>query len=219
MYLLDMDGTLIDSNGIWKAVDETFLSRRGLPYSQAYYQGVAHSIFPLAAKFTKSFFSLPESEEAIMAEWMDLAQDAYTHVRVKPGVRAFLEQCRRQGQAMALVTASVPLHCRTAMEQLGLMEYFSTLVLAQEVGLEKREAALWQEAARRCGAAVEACTLFDDSLAACRGGRQAGIRTVGVYDDFFAADEAEMRSVCDVYIRSFEELLLPPPGPCGALEG
>ena len=39
MYLFDMDGTLIDSNGVWKDVDREFLARRGLPYTRAYYEG------------------------------------------------------------------------------------------------------------------------------------------------------------------------------------
>lgn len=73
MLLFDMDGTLIDSNGIWKDVDTRFLEKRGLPYTQEYYEGVAHTIFPLAAKFTKEFCHLPESEAAIMAEWMEMA--------------------------------------------------------------------------------------------------------------------------------------------------
>ena len=29
MYLFDMDGTLIDSNNVWKDVDREFLARRG----------------------------------------------------------------------------------------------------------------------------------------------------------------------------------------------
>ena len=41
MYLFDMDGTLIDSNDVWKDVDREFLARRGLPYTKAYYEGVA----------------------------------------------------------------------------------------------------------------------------------------------------------------------------------
>ena len=36
------------------------------------------------------------------------------------------------------------------------------------------------------------------------------LRVIGVRDSYFAADEKEMRSFCDVYIESFEELLLPP---------
>ena len=39
MLLFDMDGTLIDSNGIWKDVDTRFLEKRGLPYTQEYYEG------------------------------------------------------------------------------------------------------------------------------------------------------------------------------------
>ena len=46
MYLFDLDGTLIDSNGIWAEVDRTFLARRGYPYTKEYYEGVAHTIFP-----------------------------------------------------------------------------------------------------------------------------------------------------------------------------
>ena len=152
MYLFDMDGTLIDSNDVWKDVDREFLARRGLPYTKAYYEGVAHTIFPLAAKFTKEFCNLPDSEEDIMAEWMELAKDAYAHVTVRPGVRV----------------------------------------------------------AERYGVEPETCTLFDDSLAACKGARSAKMRVVGVYDSFFAGDEKEMRSFCDVYIKSFEELLWKP---------
>ena len=77
MHIFDMDGTLIDSNGIWREVDEAFLAKRGFPYTKEYYQGVAHTIFPLAAEFTKRYCHLEESVEDIMAEWMEMAGDAY----------------------------------------------------------------------------------------------------------------------------------------------
>ena len=44
MLFFDLDGTLIDSNSVWKEVDRTFLERRGLPYTKEYYQGVAHTL-------------------------------------------------------------------------------------------------------------------------------------------------------------------------------
>ena len=207
MYLFDMDGTLIDSNDVWKDVDREFLARRGLPYTKAYYEGVAHTIFPLAAKFTKEFCNLPDSEEDIMAEWMELAKDAYAHVTVKPGVRAFLKQCKAENRRMALVTSSVPEHCRTALDKLDLARYFEFITFAHDLGLEKKNPDIWLQAARQGGVEPERCTVFDDSLSACRGARAARMRVVGVYDGFFAADEREMRSFCDVYIHSFEELL------------
>ena len=36
MFFFDMDGTLINSNGVWKDVDREFLARRGMKYTQAY---------------------------------------------------------------------------------------------------------------------------------------------------------------------------------------
>ena len=85
MLIFDMDGTLIDSNGIWRDVDTAFLAKRGLPYTREYYEGVAHTVFPKAAEFTKAYCCLPESTDEIMAEWMEMAGDLYTtSVPVKP---------------------------------------------------------------------------------------------------------------------------------------
>ncbi len=151
MFLFDMDGVLTDSNGIWKKVDREFLARRGMKYTHAYYEGVAHVPLPLAAVFTKEFCQLPESCEAIIAEWMELAADSYAHVPVKPGVRAYLKQCRSEGRRMAVVTSSVPEHCHMALESLGLEKYFERVTFAQELGLEKRKPDVWLAAAKAAG--------------------------------------------------------------------
>ena len=210
MFFFDMDGTLIDSNRIWKDVDREFLARRGLPYTRAYYNGVAHTIMPKAAVFTKEFCHLSESTDQIIAEWMELAGQLYDRVPIKPGVRAYLRQCRAEGRRMAMVTSSVPAHCHAALAHLELEKYFERIVFAHDLGLEKQDPAIWRHAAELCAVRPEDCTVFDDSIAACRGARAARMRVVGVYDGFFAADEPEMRGFCDVYIRSFEELLYPP---------
>lgn len=208
MQIFDMDGTLIDSNGIWKDVDTAFLAKRGLSYTKEFYEGVAHTIFPLAAKFTKEFCRLPESEEAIMAEWMDMAGDLYgTSVPVKPGVRAYLDKLRAAGERLIVVTSAVPVHCRTALTHLGLMPYFERIIFAHDLQLEKKDPQLWCLTAELMGVAPEDCTLYDDSVEACRGAKAAGMHAVGVYDPYFAGTEPEMQAVCDRYIRWFEELI------------
>ena len=118
MLIFDMDGTLIDSNGIWRDVDTAFLAKRGLPYTREYYEGVAHTVFPKAAVFTKEYCHLTESTDEIMAEWMEMAGDLYTtSVPVKPGVVDYLEKCKAAGERMAVLTSSVPAHCHAALEQ------------------------------------------------------------------------------------------------------
>lgn len=158
MLIFDMDGTLIDSNGIWRQVDEAFLAKRGYPYTREYYEGVAHTIFPMAAKFTKAYCHLEESEEEIMAEWMQMAGDAYAvRVPIKPGVREYLDRCRTAGERMIVLTSSVPEHCRAALGRLGLTEYFERILFAHDLGMDKKDPETFRHAAALMGVTPEYC--------------------------------------------------------------
>lgn len=208
MLIFDMDGVLTDSNGVWKQVDIDFLGKRQLPYTREYYEGVAHTVLSKAAVFTKAYCQLEESCEEIIAEWMDMAGDVYgTTVPAKPYVTAFLEKCRREGQRMAVLTSAVPAHCRAALEHLGLTPYFEQVFFAQELNIDKRDPAIYAYVAEQLGELPENCTVFDDSVAACRSAKAAGMQVVGVYDEFFHVSWEEMQSVCHKTILSFEELL------------
>ena len=207
MLIFDLDGTLIDSNGVWVEVDKTFLSRRGAPYTQAYYEGVAHTILQNCAIFTKEYLGLEESCEEIIAEWMELAAGQYQKVLLKPGVREYLEKCRSAGHRMAVFTACVPEHCRAAMEAHHLEPYFEQVIYAQELGEDKRSPAIFRHVAKMLGVRPDECVLFDDSLTACKAAKAAGMTVVGVYDPFFQSSKPDMRELCDWYISGFEELL------------
>ncbi len=48
--IFDLDGTLLDSMGLWSDIDERFLSRRGLSVSAEYTQEVKRMHFDAAAE-------------------------------------------------------------------------------------------------------------------------------------------------------------------------
>ena len=150
---------------------------------------MGHSIFPIAAQFTKDYYCLDMTPEAIMAEWLDMARDAYARqVPMKPGAEAFLARCAAAGEPR-------------------LEGYFRQIIFVQELGLEKRNPEAFTRSLALLGAEAGDCTLFEDSPGACRAAQAVGIRAVGVFDPFYASYEAEMRGFCDRYITSFTELL------------
>jgi len=208
LILFDLDGTLIDSNGVWLDVDIKFLARRGKPLTTEYTDFVSHSIFPTAAKFTKEYYNLPESEIEIMSEWHELAREAYQfHVPIKPGVIPYLEQCYQKGEKMVLFTASVPELGNAAIRRLGIERYFSSVIFAQEIGLEKRNPAAFLRVAQFLNVTPSCCTMFDDAPHNCSAARAAGMRVVGVYDRFYEDFQEQVRRNSDCYINSFHDLL------------
>ncbi len=207
MLIFDLDGTLIDSNGLWVEVDKIFLARRNAPYTKEYYEGVAHTILTNCAIFTKEYLHLEESCEEIIAEWMELAKGQYHDVPLKNGVREYLDRCKEAGHRMVIFTACVPEHCRAALERHDLMQYFEQVIFAQELGVDKKSPAIFRKVADMLGVKPGKCVLFDDSLSACKAAKAAGMTVVGVHDSYFSDSEPDMRELCDQYIRGFGDLL------------
>lgn len=211
MIFFDMDGTLIDSNGVWVQVDLDFLGKRGLTATPEYDQVVGHAIFPIAAQFTKDYYHLPDSPEDIMAEWMSLAERAYAHtIPLKEGARELLDHIRAQGYPMALLTSCVPTLAHLALERLDLGQYFHGLFFAQDVNMTKRDRAIYPLAAERLGAFVEDCVLLEDAPDNCLAAKEAGFTVVGVYDDFYASRWAEVQANSHRAVRSLRELVPSP---------
>jgi len=208
MIFFDLDGTLIDSNGVWLQVDRDFLGRRGLEVTQEYSYVVGHSIFPVAAQFTRDYYHLSDSCEAIMAEWQAMAEHAYAHtIPLKPGAKALLDRQRAAGRPMALLTAGLPALARAALSRHGLEPYFEGLFFAQEAGLEKRDPEVYRLAAQKFGVSPTACTLLEDAPDNCAAAACAGFTVIGVYDDFYAQRWDDVVNNSHRAVRSLEELL------------
>lgn len=208
MYIFDMDGTLTDSNGLWLEVDEEFLSRRGLRTTREYQDMVGRSIFPVAAKFTIDYFGLSDTPEAIMEEWESLAAYHYANtVALKEGALELLKRCKADGIPMALFTACRPTLSRSVLERHNLLHYFDHIVFAEEIGLEKHDPRCFLRLCQLIGADPGECTLFDDNPSNCATALSAGMRAVGVYDDFYAHRQEELKASSTRYVTSLAQLL------------
>lgn len=211
MIFFDLDGTLIDSNGIWLQVDHTFLGRRGLEITPEYTYTVGHSIFPVAAQFTRDYYHLEDSEEDIMAEWRALAYDAYAYtIPLKPGARELLDKLRAEGRNMSLLTAGLPELAKAAVARHALEAYFQGLFFAHDVGLEKKNPEVYRIAAGQFGTSPTDCILVEDAPHNCAAAKAAGLRVVGIYDDFYAKQWDLVVENSHRAVRSLTELMAEP---------
>ena len=101
--------------------------------------------------------------------------DQYSsHLPLKPGARALLDELVRRGEAAAVVTACIPELCRAALAHHGLTELFRGVYLAGQVGLEKTDPALYRHLSDLWALPPEECHLFDDSPCNCAAAQAAG---------------------------------------------
>ena len=75
--VFDLDGTLLDSMGVWDQVDIDFLSKRGIDVPDDYMTKVAAMQFRQIAEYTIARFSLTDTPEELMDEWDHMARVMY----------------------------------------------------------------------------------------------------------------------------------------------
>ncbi len=208
MKLFDLDGTLIDSNCVWREIDAQFLSAHNLQSTDEYLYVVGHSIFPTAAQFTKEYYHLDLTPQEIMDEWFSLAHEAYEHhIPLKPFAKEYLMQEIAKGEHLALVSACVPALGHAVLERHGLTPLFDKIIFAQEYGLEKRDPRFYDQVLALLDITAKDCVFYDDAPVNCTAAKKAGMNVIGVYDALYDDQQNEMQCICDQYIDNFQTLL------------
>ncbi len=208
MIFFDLDGTLLESNGLWIEIDRQFLQDRGITtVPDDYIEFVTSHVAPRAAQYTKERFNLPESAQEILAEWQEMASHAYSHqLPLKKGAKALLESLKEQGTPCCLLTACLPELCHGALHNHGISAYFKSIHTAIELGIDKRDKALFPLVAQLHSRKPEECILIDDAIDYCIAAKEAGFTVIGCLDPNTRQENRELSQVCDLYVEDLTQI-------------
>lgn len=207
--IFDMDGTIMDSLGIWERIDYDFLEKkRGIKVPHDYVHDIAAMSFSEIAQYTKARFNLPDTPEQLMQEWTDMAIYEYSHnVLLKPFVKAFIEYLKNSGKKIVLCTSSPEYFFKPAIKNNGIYDLFDAFANTCEAGVGKNSPKVYLLAAQKAGVPPEKCIAFEDVISAAVSAKKAGMTVCGVYDERSRSRQDELRAVCDMYITGFNELM------------
>lgn len=206
--IFDLDGTLIDSLWVWNQIDIDFLGKRGFDVPKDYLDNISHMGFEACADYTIERFSLNETRDSVVKEWFDMAIDAYSNkVKIKNGVKEFLEYLKNNNIKMSIATASDLQLVIPVLKSNNIDEYFDNITTVSEVKKGKGFPDVYDLAAKRMGIKSTKCIVFEDIIKGIEGAKAGGYFTVCVHDDNSHETIEELNAISDMFIYDFRECI------------
>ncbi len=206
--IFDLDGTLVDSMWVWVAVDEEYIKKYKLTKPDDFHAGMEGMSYKETARyFLDCFPSIPLTIEEIMDEWTQMAHEKYmTQVPLKKGAREFLEMLRAQGIKTGIATSNSKEMAEDTLRALGIEELFDSVRSACEAAAGKPSPDVYLLAAEDLEASPEKCLIFEDVPMGILAGRNAGMKTCAVEDEFSRGQADRKRELADYYIQDYDDI-------------
>ncbi|MCJ7688767.1 MAG: HAD family phosphatase [Clostridiaceae bacterium] len=205
--IFDLDGTLVDSMWVWGKIDTNYFKKRNMDLPSNLKSQIEHLSFDDTAAYFKSNFNITDTIEEIKKEWTDFAYEEYLNrVKLKPGVVQFLALLKSLNIKIGLATSNSKTLLEACLKSNDIYHYFDSITLTSEVCRGKNFPDVYLLAAEKLGVKPEECIVFEDILPAVKGAKAAGMKVIGVYDDFSKEQKEDIISHADMYIVEYNEL-------------
>lgn len=206
-FIFDLDGTLLDSLGLWLEIDKKYMAMHNIEYKREYTDEIKRLTYIECSYYFKNVLGVQKEAEQIQKDWRDMSHYAYQYeLALKPYAFEFVKQCAKQGKCI-VATSCFKDSAKAALKRLGLYEDMVDIVTTNEVGYNKENPKIYELCAEKLGLKPEECYVFEDVISAARCASNARFNVIGILDDMWNHDQEEMEKVCVQTIHSFKELM------------
>lgn len=207
-FIFDLDGTVIDSNGVWEKIDRAVLEKNHVYVTDREIRAAASMTYEEVLDYF-SGKGLNYTLEELKNEFDRLAEKEYRYnIFLKSGVRDYIETLKKLGKKIALATASPKRLYEPVLRNNCIYGMFDAFCTTDEVGASKDYPDIYLKAAEKLGVFPERCAVFEDVLKRIVSAKNAGMYAVAVYDRYSSDDVVAMRNIADKFIMSFDEMPL-----------
>lgn len=205
--IFDLDGSLVDSMWMWRAIDVEYLGRFGIPLPEDLQSKIEGMSFSETAVYFKEFFHIPDSLEKIKDDWNRMAWDKYANeVPLKPGIPEFLRGCRKHGIKLGIATSNSRELVENIVEVHKLRDYFSCIMTGCDVAHGKPAPDIYLAVSEKLRVNPERCLVFEDIIPGIQAGKSAGMKVCAVEDAYSLQTQENKKALADFYIEDYFNL-------------
>lgn len=223
--IFDLDGTLIESMGVWNQIDRALIEKLGgLPEDEmeigkrrdallAEYSEMEDPYKEYCAflgRFCHSSLSGDEVREIRYTISHDFLRN---RIAYKDGAAVLVKKLHALGKTLVIATttkrSNIEIYTyenKLMMEMLPLDQYFTAIYTREVVKTIKPSPEVHEKVLKDLGKQKEECLIVEDSLSGIEAARNAGIPVAAVYDRYSSSDGERIRERADYWYDSLDEI-------------
>ncbi len=205
--IFDMDGTIIDSMPAWNNLWNEYLISKGIQPPENLTETIRNMTLSESSQYFVDKFGIDGTKDEVKSEFYEIMEKKYYRgFSPKPGVEEYIEELQSRKVSICVVTATAERLAKACLKQNGLYYLFDFVISCEKVGKNKQFPDAYNLASNYFGSKPSETVVFEDAPYAATTAVNAGYHTIGVFDEYYKKYVETMKSICDEYIYSFEEI-------------
>lgn len=181
--IFDLDGTLIDSMGVWYRTDRIFLRENNVVPPEDISERMKKMSIEEAAVYFNNEFGLDCTPEYIIKRIEEIVADEYkNNISLKDNVIRLLDYLDEKGIPYCIATATYKKLAKSVLERYGIYNRFKFVITGEDVKTGKTSPEIYLKCAENFNCRPDDILVAEDSLHCVETAVSAGFFTVGVYD-------------------------------------
>lgn len=227
VIIFDMDGTLIDSVGIWNEVDKNFIRKLGATekLDESSLQKQRDTLLRTFSKAENPYLeyckTLGEkyhselSAEQILNLRYEVAQDYLKNkVDYKPHADEFIRKLKEENFVLAIASTTRRDNMRiyqtqneNILKKAAIDDYFSLVLTREDVKEMKPNPEVFLKVVEELKVKKEECLIFEDSLVGVEAAKNAGMEVVAMYDKYSDGEREEINKIANYRLTHYLEAI------------
>jgi beta-phosphoglucomutase-like phosphatase (HAD superfamily) len=204
LTILDFDGTVLDSTGVWSNVYQSYCKRHNLTISEQIRLNQSNSPFTEWIETIKATHKITQPSKSLIVALNEIAKEVYNKILPKAGFVDFVQVRHTSKSKTIIVSREEPDLIKSYLNNYRISEVSEVL---QDSNQKRTRANFYTDISKMYGCKTKNITLIDDSLSHCTIAKQAGVFVIGINDNHSVSRNNQMRLICELYVNDFTPLL------------
>lgn len=224
LVIFDLDGTLIDSNGVNNDLDVELVHSLGdnkspedilIERDMVFRKNNVGDIYLNYCEYLKTKYNSNLSKEEILQFRRNLSKGFSKGIKYKPDADVMIKYLKNQNKKLALATVSrretIDIYINEneyIKNKCNLQEYFDFIITKDDVSLKKPNPEVYNKIIEKFKINdLSKCIVIEDSLTGVLAAKNANLNVISIYDKYSDKDRKKINELADYNVANFKELI------------